>query len=70
LAREILAAAGPTLSFRDGARVFHCHPNTLYEMDKRGDLTRLGIRVLQLGRAKRIVTADLRRVVGAEAGVA
>lgn len=60
----LLAAAGPTMSVRDSARVLQCHPTTLYEMIKRGDMDRLNVRVLQLGRAVRIVTADLRRAVG------
>jgi hypothetical protein len=65
---RLLNEAGPTMPIRDGARVLGCHPNTLYEMEKRGDLAALGIRVLRLGRTKRLVTADLRRAVGVDAG--
>src|ERR687898_558508 len=44
---RLLNEAGPTMPIRDGARVLGCHPNTLYEMEKRGDLAALGIRVLR-----------------------
>lgn len=52
-----------TMSVRQVARIFECHPTTVYEMIKRGDMEKLGIRVLPLGRAVRIVTADVRRAV-------
>ena len=52
------------MSVRDFARVLGVHPQTVYERDKRGDLAALGVRVLNLGRAKRIVTADVRRLLG------
>lgn len=65
-AEQILASAGLTLSVKEFSQVVHCHPTTAYEMIKRGDLERLGIRVLPLGRTIRIVTADVRRAVGVE----
>ena len=61
---RILAEAGPTVSVRDAARVLGVCSETVYAMNRRGDLAALGIRVLTLGRALRVVTVDLRRAVG------
>jgi hypothetical protein len=55
------------MSVRETARVLGCCAATVYEMHRRGDMERMGVRVLSLGRALRVVTADLRRVVGVEA---
>jgi hypothetical protein len=61
---RLLAEAGLTMSVRDFSRVLGCHPQTVYDLEKRGGLAALGVRVLSLGRRKRVVTADVRRLVG------
>jgi excisionase family DNA binding protein len=64
-ATQLLAEAGPTMSAADSAKVLGISLNTLYAAIKRGDL---GVRTLRYGQRWRIPTADLRRLVGLEAG--
>lgn len=63
-AARLLEEAGPTMSVDSIAPVLGVCSETVYAMIRRGDLERLGIRVLKLGRSLRIPTADVRRAVG------
>lgn len=60
---EILANAGPTMSVSEVGQVLGISRDTAYRLADRDEL---GVRVLQLGRSKRVVTADLRRLLGLE----
>lgn len=60
-AGRILAAAGPTVSIPDAAKVLGISRGTAYELARRDEL---GVRVLRLGKCIRVPTVDLRRAVG------
>lgn len=65
-AAQILASAGPTVSVRETAVVLGCSIDLVRSMHRRGELDKLGIRVLRLGSKIRISTASLRRAVQAD----
>lgn len=58
--RDPLAGAGHTVDIPLVARCFGIHRTTAYDLAKRGEL---GVPVLRLGRALRVPTAELRRVL-------
>jgi excisionase family DNA binding protein len=58
---RILAAAGPTVSVAEAAKVLGISRAHAYSLAARGEL---GVRVLQLGSRRVVPTADLRRVLG------
>lgn len=62
-AAQLLAAAGPTISVGDAAKVLGISRAHAYALAKRGEL---GVRVLQLGNRLVVPTVELRRVVGEE----
>lgn len=62
-AKQLLAAAGPTMPLPDVAKVLGIGRTTAYELASRGEL---GVRVLRLGRRWVVPTAELRRFVGVE----
>lgn len=64
---EILASAGPTISVPEYAKVMGISRDTAYALAARDEL---GVRILRLGRSKRIPTADVRRLLGEGAEVA
>lgn len=66
-AARLLAEAGPTVSLAEAAKVLGISYNTASAAVRRGEL---GVRALRYGRRWRIVTADLRGVVGIEDGEA
>lgn len=55
-----LVNAGPTVSIPTVAKCFGIHRVTAYDLASRGEL---GVPVLRLGRALRVPTAELRRVL-------
>jgi excisionase family DNA binding protein len=66
-AARLLDEAGPTVSLAEAAKVLGISYNTASAAVRRGEL---GVRALRYGRRWRIPTADLRRVLGIENGVA
>lgn len=60
-ADRLLADAGATVSITTVAKCFGIHRTTAYELARHGAL---GVPVLRLGRALRVPTAELRRVLG------
>ena len=58
---DILASAGPTISIPELAQVLGISRDTAYRLADRDELP---VRVLQLGRSKRAVTAEVRRLLG------
>lgn len=61
LVDQLLADAGPTVDITTVAKCFRIHRSTAYDLAQRGQL---GVPVLRLGRALRVPTAELRRVLG------
>lgn len=60
-AYQLLAEAGPTVDIPTVAKCYGIHRNSAYELASRDEL---GVPVLKLGRALRVPTAELRRVLG------
>lgn len=60
-AARMLAAAGPTVSPRESNRALGISDGLGYGLIARGEYP---AKVLRLGRRYRVVTADLRRVLG------
>jgi excisionase family DNA binding protein len=64
-AARLLAAAGPTMGIGETAKVLGISRAHCYALAQRGEL---GVRVLRLGSRWVVPTAELRRLVGLEAG--
>jgi hypothetical protein len=65
-AAAVLADAGPTLSIAETAVVLGVSADLIRAMHRRGELEKLGIRVLRLGTRLRVSTASLRQAIEGE----
>lgn len=73
LSRDQILALPPAINIRTLAKIFGISEPVARERHRRGEWEQAGIHVLQLGAQYRVITADVRRVLGvssdgAEAG--